>query len=154
MFLLGCDSANYTVTVKNESSASNVSYVFDGKADNLAANGSKSYTVAAYTQPPSDLSCGATAPLSVRLKVWNDEYIIEDAPFLNLTVINRTSSSITISAGKYIDDGGGNTSITVSAGATEGSGKIYTDSPNFTVSLSGYTVAYSLSGDTMNAYID
>jgi hypothetical protein len=125
----GCETKYYSVTITNESSKQ-ATYTYNDSTDTLESEGSKAYQVKAYTQSPRDISVSQGA-MSVKMHVLasGEEYRCEGLSPIPLQVHNKLGILITITADKYIEDGAGNTVLTI-----EPIAKIYTDHPQFIVS--------------------
>jgi hypothetical protein len=146
LFLAACGADYYDRVIRNESSKQ-VSYVYDGKTENLGPNGdSRTYSVTLAVHAPSIREVGVGGHLkSVVMKSDGLDYIFENVPAIPLVVYNTLNEQIKIS-NEYIDadgSGAGSTEITVGATAdniAEGA-VIYTSNPVFSITstaLPGY----------------
>jgi uncharacterized lipoprotein YajG len=159
LFFAGCDTAHdYTIKITNKSSASEVAYTYNGVQHTLnATNSEETYSVKAYTPPPSNISCGTDKPLSVKVVSQSDGYTFENATPLNLHVTSSLTDEVDLTAGNYIDNNG-SIKITIKRDNSPVDAKIYTSSPQFTVSPDFYSVGgmqarvivdYRIDGDTI-----
>jgi hypothetical protein len=118
--------------------------------DTLNPSLSKEYQVEVYTQAPRDISVPGETVMKIKMEIPSGgEYIFSDVPSLNLEVDNKLKYRIALTAGNYIDDGSGETSLEVPA-LTSKTACIYTDNPRFTVTPPGYSaIEWKITNGTM-----
>jgi hypothetical protein len=143
-----CEQSYYSVSITNASQKT-VRFSYNGSADNLAPSESKTYSVAAYTQPPVFLGVIPKGPRSVRMERDGEGYKFVTSHPIPLHVLNTLGVDITITADYFIENGDA-TSLTVPKNTSKDC-FIYTSTPKFTVYAQGYSpkVSYEVSGDEM-----
>jgi hypothetical protein len=145
LFLAGCGARYYDRVISNQSSVK-VSYVYDGKREELESAASRLYSVTLAAKAPSSVEYSPVLvhPKAVVMKSEGWDYIFEDAPKYSLKVTNMMNIKVTIS-NEYInaDETPGtdnDTSFTLEIGdstPTSPQPVIYTANPVFTVTTSG-----------------
>jgi hypothetical protein len=140
LFLAACGADYYDRVIRNNTTSTNVSYVYDGKDEILGPNGDfRTYSVTLAVHAPSAVVPDGD-PRSVVMRSDGFDYIFEDAA-IKLVVYNTLTETISIS-NEYIDADTTNTSYnetSVNVDANDNSltsnanAVIYTANPVFTV---------------------
>jgi hypothetical protein len=142
LFLSACGPDYYDRVIRNATTATTVSYVYDGKAESLGPDDSRTYSVTLAVHDPSSVQVVNGHQKSIVTKADGFDYVFEDAPKLDLVVENKLAVNITISS-EYIDKANdsifNDTSFILSEGKTTTDADvniaavIYTTMPVFTV---------------------
>ena len=153
IFLISCGKEFYSVSITNNSTKT-VSYTYNDISDTLATSSSKTYEVKAYTQPPKNIT-DEHGIASLKMEHRDDHFIFTAATPLDLHVINKLPTAITIKANNFIDNNNNSTELTIEANGESTGAKIYTKSPKFTsTSLYPIIVKFTIAGNVMSVIIE